>query len=735
MKSFRVVIKTIWQLALCEAVVASLCFGGLPSEAFAAKSKSTRKAKQTKQREFKMDRGSRWELIEFNHDEATGAESTTLQRNVWSSGVYGHVATVTQTVVPRDSKQGILTVDQRLEEATKLATLIRNSVNGPEWSVEKMSDKRTFVFRADWKNQNRFVQILYKDLGHRTLISTSVVRRLYIFPIAGEMVAVQKYMAGRVKLDTAWLESFRELWNEGFFVPKAHAQTNFTDLIGIGFEGNRLVTGVNQTGINQTLRGVGGELDLIAGNLQGRATNTVNTALGRVDQTVNATMGRVDQSVALAGKTANASIDYAYQKAKQLTSPHNLFMGGLYAAAGGAIGYGIANFVLTALVDGSVALASSLWHAAMGTMPDSEKKEMHTAVTKAFSEMESSGKKLIELEVNMDRYLGALAAIGNVPADTMSEIVSMALFMANENLTNLKQKYRSSRSAAEQQQCLMGIPALEKRIRELEELQKFLINNGRQSICDKLDQMFNEWNAAESSLHNARMIVTQNGRDVLNEIQKRLFDSNKRFGGDRSQNNYCNEYQSRFENLRSDTQASTQCVARYLTGPADAATQAQVKAQCDEAIKKRLNAYLAAMRQTCADAKATYAGVDLSASLANGMQLATANMQSAQRAIDDISRADCEEGVQVGVCNGQAGAFSRIRNSYEKHYQVALNHCPNIYRPPILDEPQIGPIAAAGAPGAVVTPLASPDRSASDGPNIFERFGNWASRLYYSIFG
>ncbi len=336
-----------------------------------------------------------------------------------------------------------------MKEAKKLAEDLRRSVKGPEWEVEKKSSSQ-IQFVADWPQLNRFVRIVYKDLGTHYAISLASARRAFLVPVFTESILVQDGLINKLQSSSTAHSAPPFPILELFKIPEAQAQnlTNWNSLLdqylknpNINKDVSKIKTdfGSGSTDVNHFINQFhndgNGNFSLktsadvaVSANLNANLNATANvgdSTLKAVDGTLNqnvaAPVNHLANSITGAGNQGLAAAtklgDSITSAANTLTSPKNAL---LMSLAGG-IGFFGSQAILHFAADGTIRVIEGLYHNIMGTLTDSEKNKMTELFGKAFQDFDHSSAEMNDIEHSLDEQFAAMAIATNEDPESLAK--------------------------------------------------------------------------------------------------------------------------------------------------------------------------------------------------------------------------------------------------------------------------------------------------------------------------
>ena len=680
-----------------------------PSESLFAKIKTAQ-----------IDRASRWVLIGKSKNK-NGDESFALQRFVRLVNMPLPVTTIHQSTTTR-AKHQTLSAEQSYQEALSIVEFFRKSVDAPKWEISRDDKARTYTFRADWPKLNRYVQVLYKDLGDKYLVSTAFTKRLFIFPVALEAKYIQQQLANRSVRQVGWLENFID----SFKLPEAFATTGSTVTGTIGGYSLNLST----TGLDSTVSDVSNRIDnSVRGN--------IDYGYERARSLKNETITDLDELRRRTARDANK----LYEKA---TSFSNVATTAFTAAFAGAAGVAAFKILEVAIVDGLVPGISALYHDIVGTMSEADKDLMRRAAGDSFNQLENASKRLNDIEIQMHRRIAALSAVAGMDPETLTESVSQAIIRSEDNLSQLQTKLRDEKNPTKRDECVADISAARKRHRMLSSVHEILVGdeNSVQGVCAQLQSLFNQWSKEESALHNAQSIIAETSDAILDNVVKSFVEAHEERGTSRAKLNLCKENIEKAKDMGSKVKATRACVVqqynynRYIEGSGRTDFEDEVKRYCEKQSFERYSRTMQAMNDACDLNSQQAAKIDRSAQIQNGAILAAANLQAAQNFLDRIRRMDCQQSVPTDLCDGRAGSFQQIRNRYNALFQSAQQKCPELREPTILKDAEIyrGPAEPdaprLAAPGTPSTGQPTPNKKEGWVERQFSAIGSFFSSLF-----
>jgi hypothetical protein len=652
------------------------------------------------------------------------SSTTVLKRLITVGDVSVPVASITHSIVKREK---VLPDSEAKKEAVEIAQSLRKAMGSPAWLIDCNGNR--CVFGADWIKQNRFVQIVYRNLGDRYAFSISSTRRIYGLPIADEARFVQLALANMElkKQASAW-----DLW-----------KSKFIAFFGSSEQANAADFNVMIPGVKDPIKFSGNISDGDVKRIQdliGSANNGIKDAGDTAKDVINA--GRnsannvVNNAVDRSQAAAKNTIDYGYNKAidaekqsmrdanaliEKATSFKKVFETAFAAGAGGALGVAVTNAVINFVGEGGAEIVSSLWHSIMGTLTEADKELMRKSAGTAFKDLEASSAELTRVEIEIDKRIAALSLVEGMPAGDLADQVGTATELQAQKYDSLQQLLRSrplmSQSAFE---CAAAASQAKGTLETLKQVSTLLVGEERspEGVCAKVNDLLRNWSVAEARVNQARETIAKNSAIVLAQITKNFTDAHKDIGSSRRDRNTCKENFDQMREQAREANVSVNCIQqlyqRYQYSPAnrrDEAFEGRARNLCQQAARASINASIRSMNSACDEAIQIEESRDHTASLQNGLMLANANVEAAKDAIAEMSRKDCDQGVTTNGCDGKAGSFARLRQRYQHLYEVASRKCGDkMFRPKAFEPVALPEIAPPGASDSMaVPPIAGAD--------------------------
>ena len=660
-----------------------------------------------------------------------------LQRVVSMGGHDIPMGTVTQYLFRRENAKA-LSAGEAMREAKRIAEELRNIVKGPAWEVEKTSSSIHFV--ADWPKVNRFVRLVYKNLGTHYAFSIASSRRAFFVPVLIEAMLVQDRLVDKYQTHSAFFSLPHLPVLDLFSFPEAQAvdqlPTSWTTYLneikgaegkfggsaGIGDNARADVNGfVNSVAGKDFKLGVNGNVNVNVGlganvdpTLKRNIANPVNglaNSISGAGQAGSAAANNLassmryaaDQGVNMAKITAAGMNDAANKVVKNAPLVALVGYAGLIATQG----------ALHFITDGTIVVAQNLYHLVMGTLTDKEKDEMTQRYGQAFREFDKSAKEMNDIEQSLDENFLALAVAANGDPEGLIkkfqaegqvnflDDLDMQRLQANSNFRNSEKvldeiAMKQGVQCADYQTASKNTVAYDNQVRGLEYLYKVIAKVGGDYslFCHNMQNLFDRWVHAEYSFYLAKKTMQDNYQVALNNISAPLVAADQKNGSLRKNDNFCNEKLKAITQLRQKlTEPDPNCVASEINflrqDPSYSADFNKVAKQycmqlSQESIIKNTNE----MSEACGSIKASQAQAQNSTFLTTATAMAAANVAIAKDFFEQLNHEDCRIGVHTtqqvngqtkDLCDGKSdGDFTGLQKRYEEKLAQSKRYCPNL---------------------------------------------------------
>lgn len=696
--------------------------------------------------------GLKWNLIDAFDNTEQSTRTLRFERVALIYKTIVPVASVTHTIVKRKNGEAISAAAAQ-NEANKAFDLIRSMAKDKApTSLETDFTHRTFTLKVDWQKQNRFIQVVYRDFGDRYVVSTSMIRRLYMFPAGFEAHALQMALLENTTRKVGALERIKNaLWVQKAFAVGNQLTLNLPGGLGsvtgspdviTNFLG-RLNTGAGT--LRGTLNGVGQDATRNALNFTGGVTNQVQTlssnvmneAQGRVQtlwNNVNRDIrGQVDyasnrvqqvgsQLISESEGAISRQLDHANAIVRQQTSNSNILRMAFMAGVGGAAGAAAANIILDAAASGASWVADQVYRGVFALLSEEQKRIMTEAAGQALTDLRQASEQLAVLETQLDLRIAALDLLTGVPPESLAETISISAERA-KGFYAYAEAMRNRNPA--DWNAITQCDYYRRHVTTFEALQSFLVSDGgtREGICRRIQMMVQQWSAAEYSLAIAKSTLANNAASIISAITRKFRDSQRQVGTGARRTNFCNESRRGLRRIVFNAEPPASCLAanRAFGSEADVRQYCLAQAQQDYSLG------LDRMDQACEGVESDVVQRDRSDEIRQNFLLMQANVEATIQSFRDLIQNDCDPNQPVENClnsNGQPNEFSRLRARYRNLVDRARRHCPSIRTPMVLEETSLR-INLANAPSGRATQ--------SSGPNLFQRFGDYIESWFTSI--
>ena len=636
------------------------------------------------------------------------------------------VASVSTAMFPR-SKAAPKDFAGVLKNARAWAEELRGFAKAPKWTEEKVEGMNAVIFRADWKKQNRFMQVAYRDLGDRVAISFASTRRLYVLPIGEEANQIQQRLVARYRAKTAATAGPIQR----LLFPDAVAQASSFNLspISLGLGGQTLTVSGLSGSFNAndlyakltqyTSTTVPNALNRVETDAANNANAFTSQQLGKANAFMDAQYGKIDSLAATNISRVSNLEQQTFRDLNKFTSNGNLARMAAVTTATAVLTSSAIGFAAQLAGEIGVAVASNLYHSIMGTLTNEQIAKMSDKAQRGIAQLNGAWQQLSATETALDTQIAALEAaakFGDVERLAFATVSSLNYAQHDFDREMAKADGARQRSnPSEQQFCEARAYEAYKKVQELKGalamFQSFqgALQGGKDAVCSRTLTMIRQWRSAEAAMQNARMLIVNNSSATLRGMMGEYVEAHTPVSSPRRMRNTCKDFVDQIESLQKDVRRN----------PADQTKLASLE-----------NARAAG--RTCDQNERIQAMRDPAYENGVGVSLMRAALDDVNSSVRDIIAAGCEPGNSSELCRGQVGSFRLIHAKYENMIKRAKQFCPEYALEGPNDNPYGAP-AAGAAPGAV--PLDPGENRPSFVARAWNSVSNAASDVANFCFG
>lgn len=427
---------------------------------------------------------------------------STLRRTIPTSFGDLQVATIANSVLKKDPKTDV--------SILKMAEGVREAMKSPAWTRE-VQDGVTH-FTANWPKEHRFLRLAIREEKDRWLISFSSVRTPFVKIGAEESDLLQRafFIVESAKKSRA---------------RKSAANTALELLIG---EAEAVST-------SQVL-------DLLRGFQQSVRDITDNVGINSAKE-LSGAISQLSGDARAVGQDFREGASEISSTMKKTISFKNGFLFGVGIGVGTAVGTAATNWVL----DGSARLFRDAWYSVIGRMKPEDRARIEVRSSKALEDFVASSSKIEEIENELAVFgMAATEAIGR-PGVALAELSEAQAFEYRSQMEALKKRLAQAKTTDEARVCSQELSRLDSILRYKEAMRPiFMQNPTLPKICERIENLLENWKIAEAQLHQSKMVVASEMSTLLDGARVRALES---LPEDISERKRVNECESRIDDL------------------------------------------------------------------------------------------------------------------------------------------------------------------------------------------